>query len=77
MMNNVMTNIPQAVWSQGGQECDTTQYFIKLTIRREALMASVMAQNKDSASNKAGNNAKNNFQKNVFYKYCPSNAAKP
>ena len=60
-MDNIVTNIPQAIRRERGQECNAPEDFIEFAIWCEALMAGVMPQDKNATSNKTSNKSKNDF----------------
>ena len=77
MVNDVMANVPQAVWRKGGQKGNAAQYFIELAVWCKALVAGIVPQDEDAAGNKAGDYTKYDLENDAFNKYSSCNRSKP
>ena len=77
MVNDIVADVPQAVWRKGGQKGNTAQYFIELAVWRKALVAGIVPQDEDAAGNKAGDYTKYDLENDAFNKYGGCNCPNP
>ena len=66
MVHHVVTGVPQAEGGERVQKGVTANPFVEFTVWREALMASIMANDEQAANHKASGHAAQKFEPNRF-----------